>query len=208
MTIFATIEFRGEESLWAKLAAASAPFGSLDFGDPTSAALIAAAIPAYRESGNPAGLNRALTQVAVTSGADSDTVADTVADPCDVLNIVILRPPTSGVEIKIRNDGLVWVEFDPPSQERANQIIIRAAEMNVSVSVSPEHGRHLQATQPWSDGYERIALVMRELREARHAARVAAELVASAEDALHRAQMSASAQEEIGLPPVECAAQE
>ena len=39
---FVMIEFRGEEALWAKIAAAAAPFGSLDFGDPASAAAIAA----------------------------------------------------------------------------------------------------------------------------------------------------------------------
>ena len=206
MTKFSMIEFRGDEALWAKLAAASAPFGSLDFGDAAAAAAIAAAIPAYRENGDPAGLNRALAQIAVTSGADSDTVADTVADPCDLFNIVVLRTPTSGTEIKIRNDGMVWVEFDPPSEDRAHKIILRAAEMNVSVSASPENGRHLRSCQQWSERYERIALADRALREARREARVANDLVVSAEEALHRAKVSAPAQEEIGLPSVEYAA--
>ena len=78
--------------------------------------------------------------------------------------------------------------------------------MGVSVYASPEHGRHLRPSQPWSERYERIALADRALREARREARVANDLVVSAEEALHRAKVSAPAQEEIGLPPVEYAA--
>lgn len=181
MTRFAMIEFRGEESLWAKLAAAAAPFGSLDFGDPSSAALIAAAIPGYLESGNPADVNAALAQAALRGSADAHAVVDTGYDPCSSACIIILRTPTSGTEIKIGPDGLVWVEFDPPSEDRAHQIILRAAEMNVSVSASPEHGRHLRPRHAWTARYERIAL----------AARVAADQVVFAEDALHRAKAPA-----------------
>lgn len=188
MTRFAMIEFRGDEALWAKIAAASAPFGSLDFGDPASAAAIAEAIPDYRENGNPADLNAALAKAALRGNADVHTVGDTGYDPCSSACFVILRTPTSGTEIKIGRYGLVWVEFDLPSEDRAHKIIIRAAEMNVSVSASPEHGRHLRPRHAWTARYERIALAARELREARHAARVAADLVVFAEEALHRAK--------------------
>ena len=200
MAKFTMIEFGGEEAVWAKIAAASAPFESLDFGDPASAALIAAAIPTYRKSGDPADLNVALAAAARKGNADSCAVVLIGPHPYPTPDIVILRTPTSGTEIKIREDGLVWVVFDRPLQGWASKIILRAAEMNVSVSASPEHGRHLWPRHAWTASYELIALAARELREARRASRVAADLVASAEDALRRAKTS--------LLPAEDAAKE
>lgn len=129
MTKFVEILFGGAEPLQRKLGAATAPFQSLGFGAIAVSEAIAEAVPAVEDNG-PEELNEILAEIAALEGASDPTV---VADFDDGESLVVLRTPTN-TEIRIRGDGLVRVNFPPPSQAEAHAIILRAAEMRVGLS--------------------------------------------------------------------------